>query len=93
MGYFTHAQDDISSNFLIIFSIVICSLLIVICICGGIIMRLFIFRNFDKIIKIIGALFLIMGAITLIYSLRLRIILFIVALINLGIGYLLIKIK
>lgn len=56
-------------------------------------MRLFIFRNFDKIIKIIGALFLIMGAITLIYSLRLRIILFIVALINLGIGYLLIKIK
>ncbi len=56
-------------------------------------MKLFIYRHFDKIMKIIGILFLIMGGITLIYSFKIRILLFIVALINLGIGYLLIKIK
>ncbi len=56
-------------------------------------MKFYIYRNLDKIIKIIGALFLIMGVIIFIYSLRLRIFLFIIALINLGLGYLLIKIK
>lgn len=56
-------------------------------------MKYFIYRNIDKIIKIFGFLFIGMGAITFIYSLRLRVLLFIVALINLLIGYILIKIK